>query len=146
MKGGGNRLPASIKEARGTLRRDRENPHAPKVSRSDVPAPPPDLAPAESAVWCRLALEVGDLGVYAPSFATSFRQLVRLVSLSESADPVTMPPSAYARLVQVTASALASWGLTPASASRVSAAPSRDSSYLDEFLTYPGKPRLVHTK
>jgi hypothetical protein len=95
----------------------RENPRAPAVTSSTVPAPPADLSPAEAAVWSRLALEVADLGVYATSFATSFRQLVRLVWLAEVSDPFETAPSAFARLQQTAASSLDAWGLRPASAS-----------------------------
>ncbi len=146
-RGGGNRLPAAVKAARGTLRRSRENPAAPKVEAGSPPRPPKHLPEMERAVWRELARQVGPggTGIYSPAFYSCFRLAVRAVYLVDSAGPDT-PPTAVGRYVQTAAGMLSRLGLDPASVSKASHAPKKKApSALDEFSVErrPGALRAV---
>ena len=141
-RGGHNRLPAAVKEARGTLRRSRENPDAPEVEAGHPPRPPRHLPEAERRVWRELARQVGPdgVGTYSPAFFSAFRLTVKTLALVDAAGLDT-PPTALARLVQAASGMLGRLGLDPASVGKVATAPKKKEwSHLDEFTHYPGKP------
>ena len=134
-RGGGNRLPDSLKAARGTLRPCRTNPRAPKAEAGVPPRPPRHLPDAERAVWRELARQVGPEGVgtYSPAFFSAFRLTVRTLALVDAAGPDT-PPTALSRLVQAASGMLGRLGLDPASVGRVSRPPKTKAwSPMDEF-------------
>jgi hypothetical protein len=87
-----------------------------------VPAPPRTLDPEQRRLWIELARAVEKAGTFQPSDLVAFRQLVRAVARAEVA-PLDAAPSAAARLEQAAASALASFGLTPAARERLKVVP-----------------------
>lgn len=119
MRGGHNRIPKSVKAARGTLKKAREtSPNAPDLPPGKVPAPPDDLGARERRVWRELAEQVELLGVYTASDYTAFKLLVRLTSIADEG-PGDLAPSAYARIAQTAVGMLGRFGLDPASRGRV---------------------------
>jgi len=127
------RLPKSVKQLRGTVRKCRERPGAPEVDPTEVPPPPKGLPKSEQLVWMELKPQVEALRCYDASAYTAFRILVRLVGAALYPPP-DEPASARSRNLQAASAALASFGLRPADRERVSAAPRREPSGLEEFL------------
>lgn len=118
MKGGGNRVPKSLKKLRGTMEKHRERPDAPTPEPGKVPPPPKDLTALQKGVWSELAAQVEALGVFAPSHLTSFRLMVEAVSYTRNPDPRD-PATAKVRMLQAASSLLQRFGLDPASQDRV---------------------------
>jgi len=84
-----------------------------------VPPAPADLAAPLRQVWGELAAAVDSTGLYAgPGDLAAFRVLVRSVAMVNT-PPAKMPATALVRLHQATAAMLASWGLTPASRTKM---------------------------
>lgn len=118
MRGGHNRIPSSLKKARGTLRKNRERATGPEIDAATVPPPPRGLSRLQRAIWAELATQVEALGTYAPPFLTAFRLLVEAVAEARDFDPRD-PPTARVRARQVASSLLAGFGLVPAARDRV---------------------------
>lgn len=117
-KGGHNRLPRSVKEAHGTIRKGRENASAPAPPSSRVPPAPRTLSKSERAVWEELAREVDFLGTYCESDLTTFRMMATVVA-QVGEGPGDMAASPYSSLVRTAHTLLRSFGLDPASRGRV---------------------------
>ncbi len=112
------RLPARVKELRGTLHPEREPKNPARSAGSRVPAPPRGMSEGMRRVWLELAQQVDALGVYTASDFTSFRLMVRSVCEADNI-PDDAPHSARVRYIAAASAALQKFGLDPASRSRV---------------------------
>lgn len=137
-RGGHNRLPKSVKAARGTLKKAREtSPNAPDLPPGCVPDPPAELDAREAQVWRELKAQVELLGVYTGSDYTAFKLLVRLTALADSG-PGDLAPSAYARIAQTAVGMLGRFGLDPASRGRVPRPEAEQKSENEEAAMFGG--------
>ena len=132
-RGGHNALPAALHVARGSYRRDRHSGQA-GLPADRVPRPPKGLSEAERAVWAELARQVNVLGTYSAATFTSFRLMVKVVAMVDTA-AADMPATALVRLTQVASGLLGRFGLDPATAAKVPRLPqaSDDDDELSEF-------------
>jgi hypothetical protein len=128
------RIPRRLKEMRGTLRKDRDNPNAPKLKPGRVPPPPKSLRSRERAI--ELAEEVEYLGIYTPAFLTAFKLMVRVLAVAE--DPAVMKvPTAHVRALQAAASLMCASGWIP-SLRRASEREAERARSLRGFFVRPG--------
>jgi len=95
---GTRKLPDAVKLARGTLKKYRSSPNAPKPEAIVIGAPPTELAPDEAEVWTRLATALNPLHIVGDADLVGVRANGRrgdageadirgLVVVSEPADP-----------------------------------------------------------
>lgn len=135
MRGGHNRLPTAVKEARGTLQPCRENREEPRLGATQVPAPPKRLSAAERAIWLDLAHEVDALGVFTEADLSDFELMVEDVAYARKLkrDTHASPNQKIAARRQAHA-ALAAFGLSPQARGRVQKAPEAEQE--DEFSEF----------
>lgn len=110
-----NPLPTNIKALRGTLRKDRTNPHEPKP-RGEIGDPPDHLSEAARACWSEL-VEHMPPGVAFDSDRLSL-ELAACLLAEFRADPAGFMAAKLTRLHSL----LASFGMTPSDRSRVAVA------------------------
>jgi hypothetical protein len=116
--GGRIPLPRAVKEARGTLRKDREPVREPRLDAAPLPAPPRDLSRRERATWVALATAIDSLRVATAADVVAFRLMVEAVA---RAGDLARTSNSYAIVAahKLALAHLAHWGLTPAMRRRV---------------------------
>lgn len=131
------KLPDHIKKARGTYRKDRSNPNAPKVEAAVIGPPPAGLRRDEKAIWERLAVVLNPMHVVAVSDLMFLELAVMALGLAlrTAANPKASPNQKI-RTAQHAASMVRELGLTPPSRAKVAAVPHEmKGNELAEFLT-----------
>lgn len=131
------RLPDAVKAAKGTLQPCRVNKNAPKLDPAHLPPPPADLAADEAAIWVELAQVIDPMRVATAADVRCFRVLVYSVAISDRAQRNRKAGTVEKTLAHKAArAALADFGITPASRSKVSAAPPQEkASPFAKFLS-----------
>ncbi len=123
-RGGHNRLPESLKRERGTAKKSRTNPKAPRLELTPVPPPPPDLSRHERLMWMELAPQIDALRIYTASSETALRALVAALALVRfRAGSERERLRAWTTVLAM----LARFGLDPASRDRVAVVAQDDS-------------------
>jgi len=136
---GNAKLPDALKAMRGTLKKSRSNPRAPKPGPVAIGLPPDRLRLDEQEAWARLAAVVGPLRVVASCDMEAFELLALAVALAHrTARDRRASANQKIRTSQAALSALREFGLTPSTRSKVAAAPEVVVDNLAEFLYVPG--------
>ena len=135
-RSGRKKIPASIKEMKGTLQNCRENKDAPKPGRASILEPPAHLNEIAAAEYARKAELLDRLGVFKEgddvalaAYADAYARWVHAVELYNKTGPLVKDkkgnparnPIAYAinNAVDTMYRFLTEFGLTPASRTRI---------------------------
>lgn len=135
---GTRKLPDAVKIARGTFKKYRSSPNAPKPAAVTIGAPPAELADDEAETWTAMAAALNPQHIVAAGdLAASFPLMVSAVTLAKrtSADPKASANQKI-RASAAAGSWLARFGLTPDARTKVTSAPPKlVVDPLDEFLS-----------
>ncbi|MEI6226913.1 MAG: hypothetical protein WCS72_19405 [Deltaproteobacteria bacterium] len=130
------RLPDAVKAARGTLQPCRVNKHAPKADPVTIGEPPRHLMPDECDAWRELAEALNPMRVATCSDMLALEMAASAIATARRARFSADEFSDVVATNKAARAALADFGLTPSTRSKVSAAPEAPKKDpLAEFLS-----------
>lgn len=118
------KLSDDAKRARGTYRKDRSNPNAPRPEAIEIGPPPADYPELDAAIWRRLAAVLNPMHIVAATDLPALELTVSAVALAKrTADDPKASANQRIRTSQAALSALGAFGLTPQTRHKVSTVP-----------------------